>query len=348
MGKLKDDVRRYIEAVATRVDSVGPPPAEVARLRRRARVLIVGGLLVAAAVAAAIVVWSDDGRQQVSLGPQAPAELPDGFTVVAGSQLVAPAIPAGVGVVESGSPVIDDGFVAVLEVMGNPVEVMGGYLDQAAALGMTLHQPAELPVTGGDEQPVGCQSQDGVFTCSAYARNADARHPRSVAMRFWRGQVNDARPISHLELRYSTISLIWEFGVVPSGGSSELAPPAVPDDITPGREDTSMFAHAEPISPVTVAEGSHLVADLALPLFSGPETLAMLQVPGEPHEVLERYTGGLADITGEDTITRGPLDVAGGQLVQVWASEAGGVSYELAFYESGREGTWILIRGAYD
>jgi hypothetical protein len=154
--------------------------------------------------------------------------------------------------------------------------------------------------------------------------------------------------MSHLELRYTTTSSTWELGVVPSGGSSHLAPPTVPDHITPAADDTTMFANAEPISPVAVAQGSHLVADLALPVFSGPETLGVLQVTGEPHEVLERYTAELGDITGEDAITRRPLDVAGGQLVQLVASEAGGVSYEFAFYESGREGTWILIRGAYD
>jgi hypothetical protein len=310
----------------------------------RAGALGIRGLALAGALMLGASACTDDGPDTFAAGQP----IRDGFTVAEGSALVAPALPTGVEMSVNNEPVVDDGFIAVLEVRGDPVEVLQRYLDQAAELGMTERSPGdESPDFAGRPEGYGCRapSNDQVYTCAGFARTPDGERRRSLTLQLWRGTFRDAPPMSHLELRVSTVDVYWSFGADGVQYDTGLAePPAVPDDLDLG-DDAAAFAHHPVINPVARVPGSRVVADLT----TGPSTgLVLVEVTGDPAEVLVGYAAAFEEIAGE--ARRDPTrPVPGGRQTAIHASSAGGVEYQAWLYEpDGGDRSWLLIRGGYD
>lgn len=310
----------------------------------RAGALGIQGLALAGALVLGASACTDDGPDAFAAGQP----IRDGFTVAEGSALVAPALPTGVEMSVNNEPVVDGGFIAVLEVRDDPVEVLERYLDQAAELGMTEHTPGDQsPDFAGRPEGYGCRapSNDQVYTCAGFARTPDGERRRSLTLQLWRGTFRDAPPMSHLELRVSTVDVYWSFGVDGVQYDTGLAePPDEPDDLDLG-EDAAAFAHHPVINPVARVPGSRVVADLT----TGPSTgLVLVEVTGDPAEVLVGYAAAFEEIAGE--ARRDPTrPVPGGRQTAIHASSAGGVEYQAWLYEpDGGDRSWLLIRGGYD
>ncbi|HEX5946882.1 MAG TPA: hypothetical protein VFY82_11420 [Acidimicrobiales bacterium] len=234
---------------------------------------------------------ADDGEPA---DPVAPASLAPGFTVVEGTELIGAPIPAG-GLVLDGTDVVDDGWWATLILDGDPVEIVGEYLDQAVAAGLD----------DGDPRPAACDwMADRQVACTtAVARTPDAADPRSLEIRAVRGEVS-GEPVSHLRLRYSTLPDRW--GSLPSvseevtpssggaGGEGEgegVAPPEPPDDWPTLPEAGDPFDRAwAGLGVLDVVPGSVLVAQPAFGLgCDSTDWSAVLRVEGDPDTILQQY-----------------------------------------------------------
>lgn len=310
----------------------------------RAGALRVHLVTLAAALLVAASACTDDGPDAFAAGQP----IRDGFTVAEGSELVAPALPTGVEMSINNKPVVDDGFIAVLQVQGDPVAVLQRYLDQAAELGMTEHTPGDAgPDFAGRSEGYGCRapSNDQVYTCAGFARTPDGEPRRSLTMQLWRGAADEAPPMSHLEVRLSTVEAYWSFGIDGSQHNPhQVEPPAASDDLELD-DDAAAFAHHPVINPVARVPGSRVVADIT----TGPSSgLVVVEVTGEPAEVLAGYAAAFEDIAGEarqDPTRR----VRGGRQTAVHAATAGGVEYQAWLYEpESGDRAWLLIRGGYD
>ena len=300
--------------------------------------------LVGAVLTAAGSACTDDGPDAFAAGQP----IRDGFTVAEGSELVAPPLPTGVEMSLNNNPVVDDGFIAVLEVRGDPVEVLQRYLDQAAELGMTEHTPGDTsPDFAGRAEGYGCRAadRDQVFTCVGFARTPDGEPRRSLTMQLWRGTFREAPPMSHLELRVSTVDVYWSFGIDGlQGDARQVRPPAVPDDLDLD-DDAAAFAEHPVINPVARVQDSRVVADITTGPASG---LVVVEVSGDPAEVLAGYAAAFEEIAGEARQDP-PRGVRGGRQTAVHAATAGGVEYHAWMYEpEDGDRAWILIRGGYD
>ena len=240
--------------------------------------------------------------------------IPNGFDVADGSRQIGPAIPHGVTHYFKGEPVLDSGFAVVLAVTGDPLEVMNAYVDQARELGLTDVMPkpdAGDGETGDLHCGDGGDRTDDVFTCWMSARTPDRQDPRIMVLAFGCGSVDGSQPFSHLTMKYWTTETNWEHAGVSAVGD-ELAVPPVPDSIDPPPNDRTMFDKWGPGEPVAVEDGSTLMAELPGHACTAWMPEALLEVSGEPRDVLRRYVEqleGLIQLDSSDILE--PIDVEG-------------------------------------
>ncbi len=233
---------------------------------------------------------ADDGRP--ASDQDRPRVLASGFTVVGGTELVGVPIPAFGGRTLNGTAdVIDDGWWATLILDGDPVEIVGEYLDQAVAAGLDDGDPRAAPCDWMADRQVTCTT--GV------ARTPGAADPRSLEIRAVRGEVS-GEPVSHLRLRYSTREdvwddvLLWDDVSPPSSGGEGAEPPEPPeppDDwpALPGAGDPFDRAWGG-LGVLDVVPGSVLVAQPGYGLGCGSnDWSAILRVDGDPETILQQY-----------------------------------------------------------
>jgi len=332
------------------VEIAVPPPDAVAGPSgpRRRRRLIVAAIVAVALVAAAGVAVGVGGRSgggthgaviAGASGLDPGSDLGAGLTVVEGSRLVAPPIPAGQPTADP--TVVDDGFTAILEVDGDPLTVMQAYIAQ----------------TGGTSPGIGCEDADGVQSCAATVYIDGGANPAALELSSWRGLPDGARPVSHLELVYTSFPV--------SDAAREVAervrPPArtplsVPDVTSPPRPDgvapsggeQTMFVGADPVAPLPVLAGSRLLADVVPRSGWPPHAIAVLEVTGDPATVHAAYRELLGDTGSDGASERPPRDVAAGRIMEFSGGETGGVDYQARLFVRDDGDAWLLIEAGYD
>lgn len=262
----------------------------VGRMARRHRLIVrVASATLASILGASACGSGGDGNDEADRTPTTGSEssagtpLESGLAVVDGSELVGTVFPAGVGLVRDGQDVVDNGWWATLTLTGDPVEIIAGYLDQAVAAGLD---------DGSPRQPSCTPSEAGFVTCSGTARTPDPSDPRSLEVTAVRGEVS-GEPISHLRLRYSTLSLLWEQEEDATSSSSSVGVerPPPPDDWPP------LPGSREPFDPdwaglnvLRVVPGTVLAAHPAFGLgCEGAEWSAVLRMDGDPEAALTEY-----------------------------------------------------------
>jgi hypothetical protein len=173
--------------------------------------------------------------------------------VADGSALVAPPFPRS-DVVDGVTKV--SGFIALLEVRGDPATVLHDYLDQFVA----------------GRAPVVCALYRGVQTCSAAARREDAGGPHGLMLTSWRGRAGQARPVSPMQLAFG------DDAGTPNRTEQTSPVPPVPEGIVSDGSERRVFDAVPHIGPVPIAERSRLVAEIVPPFGGG---MAVFEVRGE-------------------------------------------------------------------
>lgn len=274
-----------------------------------------------------------------------PVTLPDGFTVVEDVTPIGPALPIG----ETGSlgdqPVVDEGWQLVGRVDGDAVAVVEAYLAQAREAGLEVLVPAEgEPVPCGPERPA---AEDGgtVVHCWGVAATGDRDPNLTVVVR--QGEARGV-PQSHLELRFSKEAQ-W-FTDEPFYGVEPAEPPGPPD------EWPALAGEGDPIGvdlggypeQVRIEPGSRLAGPpVVLGAYSGQS--AVLEVTGDPAEVLARYRAQLVATYGDGNVFDRPAaTVDGATLTVVAADEAGGDKVTLTLVERPGETAWITMGSGHD
>jgi hypothetical protein len=259
--------------------------------------------------------------------------LGNGFVVAEGTILIGDPVPTGVAHLYNDQPIVDDGWVATLIVDGGrPRAVVANYLTQAEQAGLV----------GRVGQ--GCFSDDAVLLCAGFARSPDRNPPRSLSVEVVRGSRADVVS-NHVVVRFSTIQLFWEYGVGdddPAAATPAAAWPPLPDVGEPIGTAGETQANA------IIQEGSRLAGPPHLYLDdSTGGIVAMLEVTGEPREVLDRY---LDHLTSMGLVASEPevLDLGGAVLTTAHASESGGDGFVLQLVERPGRPPWLRLTGSHD
>ena len=286
-----------------------------------------------------------------SAAGRAGTALPDGFSVAEGTTLIGDPIPAGVDLLLNGEPVMGAGWTARFTAQGDADAIMRAYLRQADELGLE-----ELPVT----EPKAAESEeyhsqpDRYGTCAtvrsrtwchAVARSPQLQPTRTMTLDLVRGSSSD-QPISHLTLSYSTTERAWSHAEGSAYGDT-MAPLAPPPAAWPPLPETgaSFGPHLVALGRLAVAPGSQLAAAPLIDRHDG--SVAILEVTGDPAQVLSAYRDQLLDAVGEAS-EPDRLEVAGTTLTTIYASEAGGDHYELQLVQRPGRPTWLTAAGGHD
>lgn len=319
--------------------------------RRRAVAVAVSVVLLAAGC-------GDDDEPTVADAPSADTEaeaapageapdptLPDGFTVVEGVTPIGPALPIGETGSLGGVPVVDEGWELVGLVDGDAVAVVEAYLDQARAAGLDVLVPAEgEPVPCAPENPE-AEYEGTVVHCWGVAATGSRDPNLTVVVR--QGEAVGV-PQSHLELRFSKEAQ-W-FTEEPFYGDARQDPPGPPAGWPPlaGEGDLIGVDLGGYPRQVRIEPGSRLAGP---PIVLGPYfgQSAVLEVTGDPAEVLALYRAQLVDTYGTGNVFDPPVaTVDGATLTVVAADEAGGDKATLTLVERPGEPAWLTLETGHD
>jgi hypothetical protein len=261
--------------------------------------------------------------------------LGDGFAVVPGTALVGDPIPIGVSVYVSGEPVIDEGWVATSTIEGgDPLDIIDAYLAQAEQAGLT-------------ERGRSCALEQGVAECTGSARSPDRVEPRSMSVTVVRGRSEDVVS-DHVVVRYSTAEVFWQFDAGQHGGGPVIEFPDPPDRLPLPDVGESIGTGGETSRSVLVQEGSRLAGPPRRNLDDVTGGIAaILEVTGDPREVLQAYLDHLVDL-GLEANTPEVLHIGEAVVTVAYAGESGGDGFGLTLVERPTRPTWLAIEGSHD
>ncbi|QYG92693.1 hypothetical protein HC251_09785 [Iamia sp. SCSIO 61187] len=311
-------------------------------------------VVVAAAVVSVVVVAGDGGGQRDTTSAPPPTteasgpvviesaagppgtSLGDGFTLVEGTTLIGDPIPIGVEVVQSGTPIVDEGWTASSVVDGgDPLAILDAYLRQAEATGLVR------------ESGPGCVLDQEVTICSVFARTPEPASPRSFTAQVVRGMRDDVLS-DHVVLRFSTTDLHWQYGLMAAGGdgpSVSAAPTTWPPLPVPGE---GMGTAGELGYDLPVQEGSRLAGPPHLDLEDATGGIvALLEVTAEPRTVLDAYLDRLADVNA-DVSDPEMREIGDAAVTTAFAGWAGGDAFALTLVEREGRPTWLAISASHD
>lgn len=271
------------------------------------------------------------------------AAIAEGFTVVEGSVPIGPALPAGLVGSLGAEDLIDEGWTAQLLVTGDLVAVVEAYLAQGVAAGLVQRQPVEgdpIPCPG-DDQASGVE----VVTCWATASASGSGNVPNLTITGRQGTAAGA-PVSHVELRWSELG--DRFQETAFYGSDDADPPGPPEAWPALAEVGDVIGvDLEVPKDLRVEEGSRLAG----PVLVGGEYLgqrAVLEVTGDPTEVLARYRAQMLETWGPDNVFDHESSVGDATITSVAADEAGGDKVDLRLVERPGETAWLTLSTGHD
>ncbi|HMJ78092.1 MAG TPA: hypothetical protein VK507_19080, partial [Iamia sp.] len=269
--------------------------------------------------------------------------IADGFTAVEGVAPIGPALPIGETGSVGGEVIVDEGWTAQAVVDADAVTVVQAYLDQARQLGLDVLVPAaDEPVPCG---PEGGPVESAVVVCWGVAA-AGSRDP-NMAVVVRQGEAAGV-PQSHLELRFSRDAHWFQEELYPTGATAE--PPGPSDEWPPLAGEGELIGADLDGMPnqVRVEPGSRLAGQPSVAgAYFGQS--AVLEVTGDPAEVLARYREQLVETYGAGNVFDRPdLEVDGATLSVVSAQEAGGDEVTVTLVERPGETPWITMTSGHD
>lgn len=295
--------------------------------------------LVVVAAAATGLWWarsSDDAGTEFRGPPGTP--LGEGFSVAEGTRLIADPLPSGDEMRLGGERIADEGWTATTIVDGGaPLQILEAYLDQGAAVGLV------------DQLPPQCSTDGNVMICGAAARPVDPdEDPRRLLVTFLRGPRGDVVS-DHVTVRFSTIHVPWVDTWPGALAPAEVEVPGPPSFRPLARVGESIGTADELRNEVLVQEGSRMAGPSHLNLNDATGgVVALLEVTGDPDEVLDAYRAHLLDLGLGDSWVTDTRTVGDAELTITRANEAGGDHLSMVLVERPGRPTWLTVTGGHD
>jgi hypothetical protein len=262
--------------------------------------------------------------------------LGNGYEVAAGTTLIGDPVPGGTAYYTNNEPVIDDGWTATMVVEGRELtEIVDAYLRQAEDNGLKI---VTSPRCGLDVK---------VTICTGFARSNSESDFTTLTVQALRGMRADVVS-DHVVVQFSTLEVTWSAGErLQTSGVGAPIPDPVGWPPLPAVGDTLGTA-GEVTRSVTIERGSRLAGPPRLNVNDTTGGIyAVLEVTGDPSEVLHRYVQQLtrSGLSGPSEVVETAGDA---QLTKVWLDEAGGDGFKLTLVERPGRPKWLIIEGSHD